>query len=137
MHGKIPADAQVTIFPADTLVSERLPAAPAEPITVQLDSESSGWFAKLARKLWRQKPAAALAFLTGEPERQCYRYTSLEKPQEPPASLMVDLLRGTDGGRVLHEIMVGSDAGWWLRYQSALTALPLVEQLRQLALPLK
>ena len=127
MHGRIPAEAQVAIFPADSSDIEK-------SFTDSSDSESSGWFAKLARKLWASKTAAVLAFLTGRRERQCYRYASGQA--EPMASFLVDLLRSSDGDRVLFELMRGSSATWWHRHQFALAALPAIEQLRQLRLPI-
>ena len=137
MHGRIPAEAQVAIFPADSSDSESVVAKlfhGAEQITDSSDSESSGWFAKMARKLWASKTAAVLAFLTGRRERQCYRYASGQA--EPMASFLVDLLRSSDGDRVLSEIMRGANAPWWRRHQFALAALPAVEQLRQMRLPI-
>ena len=138
MHGRIPAEAQVAIFPADSSDSESSIAVlldAGKSFTDSSDSESSGWFAKLARKLWSQKTAAVLAFLTGRRERQCYRYVSGQA--EPMASFLVELLRSSDGNRVLEEIMRGSTAAWWQRNQFALAAMPAIEQLRQLQLPLK
>lgn len=136
MHGRIPADGSASIFPADSSVSEccaGVRSDSAEKFTDSSDSES--WFARLCRKLWPSKPAASLEFLTGARERQCYRYASGQ--QEPPALLVVELLRGTDGGRLLAEIMRGASPPWWSEYQFALAALPAVEQLRQLRLPLE
>ena len=137
MHGKIPAEAQVAIFPADSSDSESSIADFLDrdkSFTDSSDSKSLGWFQKLARKLWASKPAAVLAFLTGRRERQCYRYASGQA--EPMASFLVDLLRSSDGDRVLSEIMRGSSAPWWRRHQFALAAMPAIEQLRQLRLPI-
>jgi hypothetical protein len=136
MHGNLPAEAQREIFFTDQSVSEKLSGGGPQTITDLLVSESCEWFSKLARKLWRDKPAVALEFLTGAPERQCYRYTS-ERPQEPPGKIIARLLRSSDGARVLDEIMRGSQAEWWKRHRFALAALPFVEQLRQLELPLE
>ncbi len=128
MHGRIPAAAQAAIFPADSSVSEN-------SFTDSSDSDSEKWFARLVIKLWPQKPSAALEFLTGRRERQCYRYASGDA--EPRALFLAELLRSSDGQRVLEEIMRGSHAPWWRRYQFAVAAMPAVEQLRQLHLPLE
>lgn len=128
MHGNLPADPQRAIFVADSSDIEKI-------VTDSSDSRApKSWFARIARRLWPSKPAAALEFLTVRRERQCYRYASGE--QEPPGDFVVALLRSSDGGRFLDESMRGSDAEWYRRYQFALAALPAVEQLRQLALPI-
>jgi hypothetical protein len=125
MHGLIPADAQAAIFPADSSDSEFL----------FTDSSDSRWFSGLAKRLWPSKTGASLEFLTGRKERQCYRYASGDA--EPMASFLADLLRSEDGQRVLDELMRGSNAAWWKQVQFALAAMPHVERLRQLDLPLK
>lgn len=138
MHGIIPAERQAAIFPADSSDIESLRAGRSdgsESFTDSSDSESRGWFGKLARKLWAQKTAATLGFLTGRRERQCHRYASGDA--EPMASFLADLLRSDEGKRVLDELMRGSNAAWWKQIQFALAAMPAVEQLRQLQLPLK
>lgn len=139
MHGRIPAEAQVAIFPADSSDKEK-PGGELfhgdAAIFDSSDKNNSLWFQRLARKLWpHKKSAVTLAFLTGRRERQCYRYASGDA--EPMALFLVDLLRSSDGARVLDEVMRGSAASWWQRHQFALAALPAIEQLRQLQLPLK
>lgn len=129
MHGVLPADPQRAIFPADSLASEN-------SFSDSLANEPENkWFSALCERLWRGKPAAALDHLTSAKLHQCYRYASGR--QEPGGFLIVELLRSQDGGRVLTDIMRGSTAPWWQQYQFALAALPAVEQLRQLQLPLK
>lgn len=129
MHGVLPADPQRAIFPADSLATEK---CFSDSLATEPENK---WFSRLAERLWRDKPAAALDHLTSAKLHQCYRYASGR--QEPPATLIVELLQGSDGGRVLDHIMRGSAATWWQQYQFALAALPAVEQLRQLQLPLK
>jgi hypothetical protein len=100
------------------------------------DSSDSGdrsrWFVPLAKKLWPSKTAAAIEFLTGARERQCYRYAS--GAQEPPSTLIVDLLRSEDGARVLNEILRGSKSKWVRDFRRAQAALPLLDQWKQLDL---
>jgi hypothetical protein len=129
MHGVLPAEAQRAIFPADSLASEKT-------FSDSLANEPENkWFSRLCERLWRGKPAAALDHLTSAKLHQCYRYASGR--QEPPGLLIVELLQSPDGGRVLADIMRGSKQPWWQQHQFALAALPAVEQLRQLSLPLK
>lgn len=129
MHGNLPAEAQRAIFPADSLVIEK-------SFSDSLANEPENkWFSRLCDKLWHDKPAAALDHLTSAKLHQCYRYASGR--QEPGGMLIVELLRSSDGERVLDYIMHGSKADWWQRHQFARAALPAVEQLRQLSLPLK
>jgi hypothetical protein len=111
MHGRIPADPQAAIFPAAQLCAEKT-------ITAQLCSEpeKEGWFKDFAQSLWPKKTAAALQFLTGAKERVCHYWSA---GREPPASVMVRLLRGTDGERVLNQIMRGCKEPWWLSLQRA------------------
>jgi hypothetical protein len=80
-------------------------------ITARSCSEISGWFATLARNLWSTKPAATLQYLVGIKERTSHAYVS--GAREPPASLLVALLRGADCARVLDHVMAGSAAPWW------------------------
>jgi hypothetical protein len=75
-------------------------------------------FRAMARKLWPKKTAAHLQFLTTAPERTCHHWASAERC-DPPASLLVTLLRGDEGGRVLDFVMGGSVAPWWLQAQRA------------------
>jgi hypothetical protein len=129
MHGVLPAEAQGAIFPADSLASEK-------SFSDSLANEPENkWFSRLCERLWHGKPAAALDHLTSAKLHQCYRYASGR--QEPPGLLICELLQSPDGGRVLNDIMRGSRQPWWQQYQFALAALPAVEQLRQLSLPLK
>lgn len=131
MHGNLPAEAQRAIFPRVTSDAETCDQTSG----VISDSESSGWFAKLARKLWSPKPPAAVEHLTGAPLSTCQRWC--RDGSDITGTALRDLIRGSDGGRVLDELMRGAKPAWWQQYQFALAALPAVEQLRQLSLPLK
>jgi hypothetical protein len=146
MHGCLPAEPQKSIFAADSCVSESTAAVrsvSAAEFTDSLDSKSSGWFADLARKLWPRKTAAVLQHLVDfhhhassaeSFERQCYRYAAGKA--DPSAPFVIALLRSADGDRVLDHLMRGCREPWWQRHQLARAALPAVEQLRQLQLPI-
>lgn len=126
MHGNLPAEAQRSIFPGDSSVTEK---------TIS-DSSVTGfenkWFSRLCERLWRDKPAAALDHLTSAELHQCYRYASGR--QEPPATLIVELLRSPDGGRLLDQIVAGSKSKWVRDFRRAQAALPLLDQWKQLDL---
>jgi hypothetical protein len=110
MHGIIPAEAQRSIFPVATVRSEI-----SEP---RKDCNILQWsFSKLATTLWPQKTASHLEFLTGDPERTCF--DRLGKDRDPPAGVLVKLLRSPEGGRVIGHVMRGSKADWWQRHQLA------------------
>jgi hypothetical protein len=146
MHGVLPADPQRSLGLADSEDSGmcvRGARVAAAPFTDSEDSRRSTWFSELARKLWPRKTAAALQHLVrferhaksaGSFERQCYRYAAGD--DAPPAAFLIDLLRGAEGERVLDHLMRGSREPWWQRHQLARAALPAIEQLRQLQLPI-
>jgi hypothetical protein len=114
MHGRIPADPQTAIFPAARLCDEKT-------ITAQLCSDpgKEGWFKDFARALWPKKTAASLQFLTGCKERASHYWAA---GREPPASIIVSLLRGSDGERVLDQLMRGCKEPWWLTHRRAVAA---------------
>lgn len=74
---------------------------------------SPKWFAGLAEFLSAEKPSAALRELTSGGERQCYAWAAGDC--EPLSSILVELLRGKEGQRVLDYIMRDSRQPWWLR----------------------
>jgi hypothetical protein len=141
MHGNIPAQAQRAIFPSVKSDTESFGGPETrsnfkdEKIGVRNDSENLPWFAKLARKLWSAKAPAAVEHLSGAPLSTCQRWC--RGGSDISGEGLRALIRSTDGKRVVAGIMHGSDAEWWQEYQFALAALPAVEQLRQLQLPLK
>lgn len=114
MHGRIPADPQAAIFPAARLCDEKA-------ITAQLCSDpgKEGWFKDFAHALWPKKPAASLQYLTGCKERVAHYWVA---GREPPASIIVSLLRGSDGERVLDQLMRGSKEPWWVEVRRARAA---------------
>lgn len=105
MHGVLPANPQRSIFAGDSSVTEK-PFSDSSVTDVE-----TKWFSALAERLWPSKAAAALDHLTSADLRQCYRYASGR--HQPPATLLVELLRGADGERVLDDLMRGSKAAWW------------------------
>lgn len=114
MHGRIPADPQSAIFPAARLCDEKT-------FTAQLcsDPEKEGWFKGFAAALWPKKTSASLQYLTGAKERSCHYWAG---GREPPGSIIVTLLRGADGERVLDQIMRGNKEPWWLAHRRAVAA---------------
>jgi hypothetical protein len=120
MHGNLPAEAQRSIFPgvisdAESSLSE---------FGVRSDSDGSGWFAKLARNLWSPKAPAAVEHLAGTPLSTSQRWC--RGGSDITGSALRDLIRSSDGARVLAEIMRGSKQPWWqshLRAERIVTAL--------------
>lgn len=131
MHGVLPAQAQRSIFAGVKTDAEFAPA----DIGVRNDSDSTAWFARLARKLWIKKAPAAVEHYTHAATSTCQRWC--RGGSDITGTALRDLIRGAEGGNILGELMHGSSAEWWQQYQFALAALPAVEQLRQLQLPLK
>jgi hypothetical protein len=114
MHGRIPIDPQTAIFPADQSASQK---AFSDRLAKEPENK---WFSKLCDRLWIDKPAAALNHLTSAELHQCYRYAAGR--QQPPAIILYELLRGSDGARVLSEIMRGCKEPWWLAHRRAVAA---------------
>lgn len=131
MHGRIPIDPQAAIFPAARVCNEESAAA-----QLCSDAEKEGWFKDFARSLWPKKPAASLQYLTGAKERVCHYWCA---GREPPGSVIVMLLRCSDGERVLNQIMRGCKDPWWLAHRRAVAASKAYDQAaeEQLALNLE
>jgi len=75
------------------------------------------WFALMARELWQFKVAAHLYCLIGTNERTARAWARGDR--EPMGSAVLDLLRSSDGERVLDWIMRDSGAEWWRDLQGA------------------
>lgn len=105
MHGVLPADPQRSIFPDAQPCTDDL-------VDAQLCSDvgGDGWFGRMAVKLWPKKTAAYLEYLTRAKSRVCHYWVA---GREPGAGVLVTLLRGSEGRRVLEHVMRGSDARWW------------------------
>jgi len=75
------------------------------------------WFPGLAKFLAPIKTAAAIHFLTKEPERTCYEW--VRGKFDPPSRILIRLLHTDQGWRVLEFIMRGCKEKWWLEVQRA------------------
>lgn len=73
---------------------------------------SCKWFPGLAKKLSKDKPAAAVHHLTGEPERTCYEW--VRGKFDPPSRATIKLLHTDVGWTVLEYLMRGCKKRWWL-----------------------
>jgi len=69
------------------------------------------WFPALAKFLSPNKPAAAVHYLTSEPERTCYEW--VRGKFDPPSRVLLRLLHTDQGWRVLEFIMRGCKQPWW------------------------
>ena len=90
----------------------------------------SGWFAALARFLWGDKKQAnALYCLVPLKESTSYAYVAGRA--EPPAWLLVALLRSDDGGRILDWIMQDAEPRWWRLLKRARRAVAIFDRFRK------
>jgi len=126
MHGNLPAQAQRSIFAADSSAIEK-----SISDSLVIDPENK-WFSALCEKLWRDKPAAALDHLTSAEIHQCYRYASGR--QGTPGKLIVELLLGDDGPRVLDALLKGSKSRLAREWQRGRVAIQQLDQWKQLDL---
>lgn len=76
------------------------------------------WFAVMVRTLWPVKAAAAIEQYTGTPDRTARAYQRGDR--EPSATVLRDLLRSTEGFRVLKAILDPAPPQWWRNVQSEL-----------------
>jgi hypothetical protein len=86
------------------------------------------WFPGLAKRLSRDKPAAAVHHLTDAPERTCYDWC--KGKVDPPARTLLKLLDSPVGWTVLEYILRGSKQPWWLDLQRARVCAAAYEQAR-------
>ena len=70
------------------------------------------WFPGLAKRLSKDKPAAAVHHLTSEAERTCYDWC--KGAVDPPSRALIKLLHSDAGWIVFEYIMRGCKARWWL-----------------------
>lgn len=125
MHGNLPAQAQRAIFSVAISGNDEL----------SLAKNGNEWFRRLCRNVWPLKAAAHIEHYTKAPARTCHRWAAGDS--EVGGNALRNILRGDAGDKALAEIMCGSKATWWRRHRLALAALPAVEHLRQLELPLE
>lgn len=86
-------------------------------IELSVVAGSCKWFPGLAKFLSPKKPAAAIHFLTNEPERTCYEW--VRGKFDPPSRVIIRLLHSDQGWRVLEYLMRGCKEPWWLSLQRA------------------
>jgi hypothetical protein len=97
---------------------------------------SCKWLPALAKNLWSTKPAPALHYLTGAPERTCYEW--VRGKVDPPSRALVTLLQSDQGWRVISHLMRDSKQAWWTETVRARECSAAYEQRReQLQLPLQ
>lgn len=70
------------------------------------------WFPGLAKRISKDKPAAAISHLTGEADRTCYDWCG--GAVDPPARAIIKLLHTQVGWVVLEYLMRGCKQPWWL-----------------------
>ena len=120
-------------------VDARIPVATSRNVdTVQLSTVATSckWLPALAKNLWPTKPAPALHYLTGAPERTCYEW--VRGKVDPPSRALVSMLQSDQGWRVLEQLMRGCKQPWWLETVRARECSAAYEQRReQLQLPFK
>jgi len=78
-------------------------------------SQKPKWFPGLAKRLSKDKPAAAIHHLTGERERTCYDWCG--GAVDPPSRAIIKLLHSEVGWHVLEYLMRGCKQAWWLDLQ--------------------
>lgn len=84
---------------------------------VEFIAESRKWFVGLAKSLSKEKPAPAVAYLTGENPRTCYDWCAGKF--DPPARVVLKLLQSDAGWIVLQHLMRGCKQPWWHKLQRA------------------
>lgn len=117
---------------AEVRASEVVAKGRAELSVVELFATSrkpSKWFPGLAKKLSRDKPAAAISHLTNERERTCYDWCS--GAVDPPARAVVKLLHSEVGWVVLQYLMRGCKQPWWIETEKARRCSAAYERERQ------
>jgi hypothetical protein len=103
--------------------------------TFGVAATSCKWLPALAKNLWPTKPAPALHYLTGAPERTCYEW--VRGKVDPPSRALVTILQSDQGWRVISHIMRDSKQSWWTETVRARECSAAYEQRReQLQLPL-
>lgn len=104
-------------------------SAAASCIEFPIVAESCKWFPGLAKFLSAKKPAAAVHFLTDEPERTCYEW--VRGKFDPPARVIIRLLHTDQGHRVLDYLMRGNKQPWWLELKRAQACASAYERARE------
>ena len=92
-------------------------------------SQKPKWFPGLAKRLSKDKPAAAIHHLTGERERTCYDWCG--GAVDPPARAIIKLLHSEVGWHVLEYLMRGCKQPWWQQVVRARACAAAYEQVRE------
>jgi hypothetical protein len=87
------------------------------------------WFPGLAKRLSKDKPAAAVHHLTSEAERTCYDWC--KGAVDPPSRALIKLLHSDAGWTVLEYVMRGCKAPWWQEVIRAKRCAAAYEQARE------
>lgn len=91
-------------------------------------SQKPKWFPGLAKRLSKDKAAAAIHHLTGERERTCYDWCA--GAVDPPARAIVKLLHSEVGWITLEYLMRGCTQPWWMEIVRAKACAAAYEQVR-------
>lgn len=111
MHGNVPADAAKAISCRVQTVSKPPDTEEKSTFTDQTGSGENAWFVDLCKQILPKDAGLHLHYITGFPERTCYRYASGERGVS--GEFFRALLRSPQGQPFLNAIMHGSDAAWW------------------------
>lgn len=87
------------------------------------------WFPGLAKRISKDKPAAAIHHLTSEAERTCYDWC--KGSVDPPSRAIIKLLHTGVGWLVLEYLMRGCKEPWWLETVRARRCASAYEHERQ------
>lgn len=110
MHGNLSGPSRPAIN--STVQTDRhLPDTSDQP-----DAQSgSDWFPQAAKVILGKDAGLHLHYLTGYPERSCYRYASGERA--PPENFLRKLFHSSQGEPFHAAFMHGCGAQWWLDVQ--------------------
>lgn len=101
---------------ASKVVAELRNEAPVIEI-VRDKSQKPKWFPGLAKRISKDKPAAAIHHLTDEAERTCYDWC--KGAVDPPSRAVIKLLHTDIGWSVLEYLMRGCRQPWWIQVVEA------------------
>ncbi len=85
--------------------------------TFATSRKGAKWFPGLAKRLSKDKPAAAVHHLTSEAERTCYDWC--KGTVDPPSRALIKLLHSEVGWIVLEYLMRGCTQPWWIETKRA------------------
>ena len=83
-------------------------------------------FAVVARRLWGPKAPIAVEEYTARPDRTCRAWCA---ETDIPGNMLIAVLRGREGYRVLKEILEPDSPEWWLVIQRERQLAALLEDL--------